>query len=73
MFKDEIVLPDGSVASSAADMDRYLKANDLVLSDNYSGEYRRNIRLRNEKAQKNDLWAEFLKNYKRMIWNGKFN
>lgn len=69
-WTDEIVLPDGSVASSSADVEKYLRANQLALSGDYTDEYRRNVRLRNEKAQRDDLWAEFLKNYKRMIWNG---
>lgn len=69
-WMDEIVLPDGSVASSSADVEKYLRANQLAFAGDYSDEYLRNIRLRNEKAQRDDLWADFLKNYKRMIWNG---
>ena len=69
-WTDEIVLPDGSVASSSADVEKYLRANQLALAGDYTDEYRRNVRLRNEKAQRDDLWAEFLKNYKRMNWNG---
>ncbi|MGN0913022.1 MAG: hypothetical protein ACI4OE_06990 [Alphaproteobacteria bacterium] len=68
MFK-EFVLPDGTLAESPSDVDRFLKTNDLVLEKDYSAEYRKNIRLRNEKAQRDSDWAIFLSNYKRMIWN----
>lgn len=62
-------LPDGSVAETPAEVERFMKANNLALAQDYSDEYRKNVRLRNEKAQRDDLWAEFLHNYKRKIWN----
>lgn len=62
-------LPDGSVAETPADVEKFMKANNLALAQDYSDEYRKNIRSRNEKAQRDDLWAEFMRNYKRKIWN----
>ena len=44
-WTDEIVLPDGSVASSSADVEKYLRANQLALAGDYTDEYRRNVRL----------------------------
>lgn len=70
MMFEEFRLPDGTIAASAADVDRFLKANKLALAQDYSDEYRKNIRLRNDRAQKDQFWAEFIRNYKRMIWNG---
>lgn len=67
---EEFVLPDGCVAETSADVERFLKANGLALAQDYSDEYRKNVRLRNEKAQKDEFWAEFMRNYKRKIWNG---
>lgn len=67
----EFVLPDGKLAESPSDVDKFLKENDLVLSSDYSDDYRKKINQRQEKAQRDDLWADFLKNYKRMIWNAR--
>lgn len=67
-FAEEIPLPDGSVASSVADVDKYLKATGLALSSDYSTEYIQNIRLKNEQQRQKEIFAEFLNNYKRMIW-----
>lgn len=70
MMFEEFRLPDGTIAASTADVDRFLKANKLALAQDYSDEYRKNIRRRNDRAQKDQFWAEFIRNYKRMIWNG---
>lgn len=67
-FAEEVPLPDGSVASSVADVDKYLKATGLALSSDYSPEYMQNIRYQNDKARRKAIFAEFLYNYKRMIW-----
>lgn len=66
---DEVVLPDGSVASCRQDVDRYLQRNNLALAQDYSEEYRKNIRLNNERERRKDFFAEFIRNYKRSIWN----
>ncbi|MCQ2735226.1 MAG: hypothetical protein MJ212_04700 [Alphaproteobacteria bacterium] len=67
-FAEEVLLPDGSVASSVADVDKYLKTSGLALSSDYSPEYIQNIRLKNEQQRQKEIFAEFLNNYKRMIW-----
>ncbi|MBR2136669.1 MAG: hypothetical protein IJ852_01760 [Alphaproteobacteria bacterium] len=67
-FTEEVVLPDGSVASSVADVDRFLKKSGLARSSDYSTEYVKNIRLNHERNRRNQLLADFLYNYKRMIW-----
>lgn len=67
-FTEEVVLPDGSVASSVADVDRFLKKSGLARSSDYSTEYIKNIRLNHERNRRNQLLADFLYNYKRMIW-----
>ena len=67
-FAEEVLLPDGSVASSVADVDKYLKTSGLALSSDYSPEYIQNIRLKNEQQRRKEIFAEFLNNYKRMIW-----
>lgn len=65
----EFELPDGTTASSRADVEKYLRANNLALAQDYSPEYLQKVRARNEQARKDDLFAEFIFNYKRMIWN----
>ena len=67
-FAEEVILPDGSVASSVADVDKYLRTNGLARSSDYSTEYIKNIRLKQETDRRKQLFADFLFNYKRMIW-----
>ena len=68
-FAEEVLLPDGSVASSVADVDKYLRATGLALASDYSPEYYQNIRTQQERERQQSLFADFLYNYKRMIWN----
>ncbi len=67
-FAEEFVLPDGSVASSVADVDKYLRTSGLARASDYSPEYIENIRNNQEKQRQESLFADFLYNYKRMIW-----
>jgi len=67
-FAEEVVLPDGSVASSVADVDKYLRASGLARSSDFSAEYIKNIRQKQENNRQKQLFADFLFNYKRMIW-----
>ena len=68
-FSAEVILPDGSVASSSSDIDRYLKASSLAAASDYSKEYLQNIRRRNETAQRKEIFDELLTHYKKGIWN----
>ena len=68
-FAEEVLLPDGSVASSVADVDKYLRATGLALASDYSPEYYQNIRTQQERERQQSVFADFLYNYKRMIWN----
>ena len=67
-FAEDVLLPDGSVASSVADVDKYLRATGLALSGDYSAEYYQNIRNQQERERRQSLFADFLYNYKRRIW-----
>lgn len=67
-FAEEVILPDGSVASSVADVDKYLRTSGLARAGDYSVEYINNIRNNQEKQRQESLFADFLYNYKRMIW-----
>ena len=68
-FAEEVLLPGGSVASSVADVDKYLRATGLALASDYSPEYYQNIRTQQERERQQSVFADFLYNYKRMIWN----
>ncbi len=68
-FSAEVLLPDGTVAVSAKDIDRYLRANHLALQSDYSAEYMQNIRQNNEKNQQKEIFAEIVQQYKKRIWN----
>ena len=67
-FAEEVVLPDGSVASSVADVDKYLRTSGMARASDYSAEYIKNVRNKQEKQRQEELFADFLYNYKRMIW-----
>ncbi len=68
-FSEEFILPDNTVATSSKDIDRYLKANNLALMSDYSDEYMKNIRSDNDKAQRKEIFAEVVQQYKKRIWN----
>lgn len=68
-FTEDITLPDGSVASSVADVDKYLRRSGLAMAGDYSPEYMKNIRYQQELERKSEVFNEFLRNYKRIIWN----
>lgn len=67
-FAEDVILPDGSVASSVADVDRYLRASGLARSSDFSDEYIKNVRWKLETDRQKSVFADFLYNYKRMIW-----
>ena len=67
-FAEEVILPDGSVASSVADVDKYLRTSGLARSSDFSAEYIKNIRQKQETDRRKQIFADFLFNYKRMIW-----
>ena len=54
-FSAEILLPDGTVASSSKDIDRYLKANRLALQSDYSAAYMQNIRWKKQVAHQKEV------------------
>ena len=68
-FSTEVLLPDGSVASSPKDIDRYLKANHLALQSDYSATYLKNIRQNQQQAWLKELRADLIQQYKKEIWN----
>ena len=68
---EEVVLPDGSLASSAYDIECWLKRSGCALAGDYSDDFRRNVRYQKQKELKRELFADFINNYKRWIWNEK--
>lgn len=68
-FTEDLLLPDGSVASSVADVDKYLAHSGLAMAGDYSPEYMKNIRYQQELERKKEINDEFLRSYKRIIWN----
>jgi len=67
-FTEDIVLPDGSIASSVADVDKYLRTSGTARASDYSPEYMQRVREKQEKQRQKEVFADFLYNYKRMIW-----
>ena len=67
MFK-EFQLPDGTVAESVQDVERYLKQNDAALASDYSADYQKNRRFFDEKDRKDKLHSDFIHNLKKEIW-----
>ena len=68
-FTEDLLLPDGSGASSVADVDKYLARSGLAMAGDYSPEYMKNIRYQQELERKKEINDEFLRSYKRIIWN----
>ena len=68
-WTEEIQLPDGRVACCKQDVDKYLNENKLVAAGDYSEAIRRNVKYNREKAIRKVMFAEFINNYKRRIWN----
>ena len=58
-FAEEVILPDGSVASSVADVDKYLRASGLARSSDYSTEYIKSIRQKQETDRRKQFFADF--------------
>ena len=67
MFK-EFQLPDGTVAESAADVDRYIKQSGAAMASDYSDGYFKNRRFFSEKAQDDELHYDFIQQLKKEIW-----
>ena len=67
MFK-EFQLPDGTVAESVSDVERYLKENDAALASDYSADYQNSRRFFKEKDRKDKLHSDFIHNRKKEIW-----
>ena len=68
-FSTDTILPDGTVANSVYEIDRYLKANNLASSSDYSEQYFKNIQNNKEKTQQKEIFAELVQQYKKRIWN----
>lgn len=62
-------LPDGTIAESSQDIDKYLKRSNMCMSGDFSPEYMKNTRYNREKVERAERFADFVHNYKRMIWN----
>jgi hypothetical protein len=66
---EEFLLPDGTVATSSSDIDRYLKTSGAAYAGDYSAEYLQGIRHKTEKAQRAEMLSDFVQLYKKRIWN----
>ena len=69
MFKEELQLPDGTIATCTADVDVYLRRSGDALASDYSDGYRDNQRYLIERQLEKENFAEFLNQYKKRIWN----
>lgn len=67
-FTEDIVLPDGSLASCAGDIDKFCHRAGVALAADYSPDTIRKIRHTQEKARRSENFAAFIHNYKRIIW-----
>ena len=67
-WTDSLRLPDGSVVSSSTELEQYLRDHDLSLKQDYSAGWLQGRRRHNEKAQRTQLFADFIQHYKRSIW-----
>lgn len=70
MFK-EFQLPNGKWAESISDINRFLKENEVAMASDYSDSFRKNVRYQQEKARNSEMKADFVRNYKRIIWTNE--
>lgn len=70
-WADSLRLDDGTFVSSSSQLEAYLREHDLSLSADYSEAWRQKRKNRRETARRKELFAAFLHNYKRSIWNAK--
>ena len=68
-WSEDLLLSDGSYASSVHDIERYLRRNNLAMASDYSDDFRKKVRLQQQRAEHRETMAAFLHNYKRKIWN----
>ncbi len=69
MFSKEVLLPNGRLACSSADIDKYLRESGLSLAGDYSDAYLKNVRRKKEELQKKEAFDDFINEYKKRIWN----
>ena len=68
-WSEDLLLPDGSYASSVHDIEHYLRRNNLAMASDYSDDFRKSVRYQQEKKLRDENFAAFLQQYKRLIWN----
>ena len=68
-WSEEIVLPDGSIAACAADIDRYIREHKAALASDYSSAYMAKVKEHQQKNERDSIFADLIHNYKRSIWN----
>lgn len=66
---EEVLLPNGQMATTASELDAYLKENEIALSGDYSRTYLKNVRRKIEADQKREAFEDFVNEYKKRIWN----
>ncbi len=69
MFSKEVLLPNGRLACSSADVDEYLHESGLALAGDYSDAYLKNVRHKNQELQTKEAFDDFINEYKKRIWN----
>ena len=69
MFQKEILLPNGRLACSSADIDKYLHESGLALAGDFSEAYLKNVRRKNQELQAKEAFDDFINEYKKRIWN----
>ncbi len=67
-WTDEVLLPDGTAATSTADVDRYMRQNEVVLASDYSDDFYRRKKWEKQLQAKNSLFRDFINAYKRSVW-----
>ncbi|MBR1605569.1 MAG: hypothetical protein IJ660_05640 [Alphaproteobacteria bacterium] len=68
-WTEEIVLPDGRVACCAADIDRYMREHKTALASDYSSCYMAKVKERQQRQERDSIFADLIHNYKRSVWN----
>ncbi|MBO7244447.1 MAG: hypothetical protein J6V53_04110 [Alphaproteobacteria bacterium] len=68
-FKTPVLLPNGKEASSMQELEAYLNQAGLAMASDYSKSYIRQKQAERFLQEKQELFDDFLTNYKRMIFS----
>ena len=63
------ILPDGREVDSLAEFEKYMKSAKITVASDYSAQYMQNIRYKKQQAEKDEIFDDFVRQYKKTVWS----